>query len=538
MSFAAFTSQELSQLADRLAAAAAHEAEVAARQAAAALQPTIDDLRSQHARLEQESAALRDKHAQTESAYAKAQNELERIQAAHAKAQNELDLIQAAHAKAQDEHAKLKTAHAKAQEEHAQLKAAHTRVQEEQVKLKAAHARAQEEQAQLKAALARAQEEQAQINASHAAAHARAEEEHARTFAAHNAIAEECDRLKAEVARLETERAEIEAEHAQLSSASRELTDERESVELALQQTRNLLDAARADAMRLSDELEQNVAEKTALAAQLEIAQSSQRGPLLRNVHAAFERVVQSAAVEEVLEAVADGLSGDFSRVAVFTIRENRLEPAYRYGFEEHSGIGKVVIPLTVDSLFTQALNADAVCASGADAIADGAPFGGSPEFVVAAPIKIRDEVMAVIYADDSGMSAPADPEDRMRLAELLKHCAVLRLERLTIELKTLAELRSYAKMLLDEVEYVYAADLNAGKSDAERQARMQENLRCARQIYQQRVASEGPAAAMVLEQQIKASAEAKSESPYGRDLAFVATLADSNDNTAAAQAS
>jgi hypothetical protein len=129
--------------------------------------------------------------------------------------------------------------------------------------------------------------------------------------------------------------------------------------------------------------------------------------------------------------------------------------------------------------------------------------------------------VLAVIYADDSGLD-PIDEavDDRVKLADLLRQSAVLRLDRLTIELKTISELRAYAKMLLDEVEYVYTADVKEGRPDADRQARLQENLRCARQIYQQRVTVEGPAAAVLLDEHIAETTTAKASSSYGRDLA------------------
>jgi hypothetical protein len=86
--------------------------------------------------------------------------------------------------------------------------------------------------------------------------------------------------------------------------------------------------------------------------------------------------------------------------------------------------------------------------------------------------------------------------------------------------------------MLLDEVEYVYAADANAGKPDADRQARLQENLRCARQIYQQRVTVEGPAAAALLDDHIADTITTKASTPYGRDLARALAAASQTAST------
>jgi hypothetical protein len=329
--------------------------------------------------------------------------------------------------------------------------------------------------------------------------------------------------LSAEHDRLRSEHEAIRAEHAQMLGAQGELTDARVAAEHSLQQTRNLLDAARADALRFSDELEARTAENAVLTEQLESALGVHRSTLIDRLQDVLERVVRSTSVEDVLATVAEGLAEDFSRVAVFTVNDNRLEPTHQYGFDANSGIEKVLVPLNTDSLFSQAAHADVVQAIAPAAVAKsgGPSFGGTPNRIVTAPVKVRGEVLAVIYADDSGLDAIDEAvDDRVKLADLLRQTAVLRLDRLTIELKTISELRAYAKMLLDEVEYVYTADANAAKPDAERQARLQENLRCARQIYQQRVTVEGPAVAALLDEHIAETITGKASSAYGRDLA------------------
>ena len=104
-------------------------------------------------------------------------------------------------------------------------------------------------------------------------------------------------------------------------------------------------------------------------------------------------------------------------------------------------------------------------------------------------------------------------------LAALLQQQASLRLDRLTIELKATAELRAYARMLVDEAEYVYNADVSAGKSDHDRIAQLQDNIRCARQIFVQRVTSEGPAAVSLLDDVVAERLRALSGSGFATDL-------------------
>jgi small-conductance mechanosensitive channel len=442
MNFSAFATQELSEVAARLAAAAAVEVEASAAEAAAPLQAEIEALQA-------ESEALRAE--QAEAATREAQ------------LQADADLLRRRVADLEDAAGKRAT-----------------------------------ELSQLQA---HASELETEIGKLHADAAA----------------------LGAEHDRLRGEHEAIRAEHAQMLAAQGELTDARMAAEHSLQQTRNLLEAARADALRFSDELEARTAENAVLTEQLESALGVHRSTLIDRLQDVLERVVRSTSVEDVLATVAEGLAEDFSRVAVFTVNDNRLEPTHQYGFDANSGIEKVLVPLNTDSLFSQAAHADVVQAIAPAAVAKsgGPSFGGTPNRVVTAPVKVRGEVLAVIYADDSGLDAIDEAvDDRVKLADLLRQAAVLRLDRLTIELKTIFELRAYAKMLLDEVEYVYTADANAAKPDAERQARLQENLKCARQIYQQRVTVEGPAVAALLDEHIAETITSKASSPYGRDLA------------------
>jgi len=442
MTFSAFATQELSEVAARLAAAATVEIETAAAEAAAPLQAEIEALRTEQAeivareeQLQTEGDELRQRIADLEAEAGKRGAELTQLQAHAGELEAEIDRLHS-------EAATFGTAH---------------------------------------------------------------------------------DRLRGEHEAIRGEHEAIRAEHAQMLAAQGELTDARVAAEQSLQQTRNLLDAARADALRFSDELERRTAENAVLTEQLESALGVHRSTLIDRLQDVLDRVVRSTSVEDVLATVAEGLAEDFSRVAVFTVNDNRLEPTHQYGFDANSGIEKVLVPLNTDSLFSQAAHADVVQAIAPAAVAKsgGPSFGGSPNRVVTAPVKVRGEVLAVIYADDSGLDAIDEGvDDRVKLADLLRQAAVLRLDRLTIELKTISELRAYAKMLLDEVEYVYTADANATKPDAERQARLQENLRCARQIYQQRVTVEGPAVAALLDEHIAETITGKASSPYGRDLA------------------
>jgi hypothetical protein len=241
------------------------------------------------------------------------------------------------------------------------------------------------------------------------------------------------------------------------------------------------IDRLRTDQSQLVNENERLTAENAALSWEkdqlLESAKTASPAALVERLLEVFERIARSASVNDVLVATANGLAVDFGRVAVFVGNRPLLQ-----------------------------LGADP-------------PLNPAAPPVVAAAITVRGDTLATIYADDEVRAG-----EGVRLAEVLKRHATLALDRLTIELKAIGELRAYAQMLLDEVEYVFNADLTANVNEADRLERLKENLRCARQIYGQRVTLDGPAAAAVLDDVIERVVETKAETPFGRELLDAAT--------------
>jgi hypothetical protein len=187
-----------------------------------------------------------------------------------------------------------------------------------------------------------------------------------------------------------------------------------------------------------------------------------------------FERIGDSRTVNDLIQTAAAGLADDFGRVSVMMNGERVIH----FGEDER-------------------------------------PLDPASAWVVAMPLAAHGEPVATILAGDEIGTAGAG----MSLARILHRYTALALERLTDELKTLSELRSYAAMLLDEVEYVYQADLASRAPENSRVDRLKENLRCARQVFQQRVVTEGPAAALVLEDLVERRAQLRAGTPLGKDL-------------------
>lgn len=241
-----------------------------------------------------------------------------------------------------------------------------------------------------------------------------------------------------------------------------------------------------------------------------------------------FHALAGAATIAEALTAMMKGLAREFTRVAVFRVKGNKLEGQEQVGFDGKTNITKVVMPLGMDSLLTRAVNSGAIeQLTGADLTdSSRAPFGGKPTCALALPVVVHGESLGILYADDAGSKdsiSEATHVVKGRFADALLQHTVSVLMRLTTELRTLAELRAYADSLLSEMEQMYLSDVSAGKSGAELQKRLEANLEYARSIYANRIALECPAAATLLDDQLFALADAQHGTPFGRDLAKVA---------------
>jgi hypothetical protein len=119
-----------------------------------------------------------------------------------------------------------------------------------------------------------------------------------------------------------------------------------------------------------------------------------------------FNVVERSTTLADALTGLFNGLIREFSRVALFAVRANRLEGVQQRGFEFENDISRVTVPLTPDSLLGRSVASgrleSMLLNPATDSSATGVPFGGSPCCAVALPITVRGIIVAVIYADDS----------------------------------------------------------------------------------------------------------------------------------------
>jgi chromosome segregation ATPase len=245
------------------------------------------------------------------------------------------------------------------------------------------------------------------------------------------------------------------------------------------------------------------------------------------------------ATIADLLASLVRQLSVEFTRVALFRVKGNRLEGEHQVGFDDTTDVTKLVLPLGVDSLITRAASSGIVEQIRGAELDDSsrAPFGGTPTLAVALPVSLHGETFAVVYADsDLQNRESAGCAASAAYARLMVRAAGVLLTRLSQELKTLNELRDYAVMLLQEAQEMHSADQQAGRSEEERRSRLRDTVDCARQLYAQRSELEGPGAATLLDDRILSTIQADPATDFSRDLAAIVgadLLADSRQTAA-----
>jgi hypothetical protein len=372
----------------------------------------------------------------------------------------------------------------------------------------------------------------------------------------------------------------LEAARAELLASRDELTRARTAAEGELTKTRGTLESERAQAAAAAKKLEKTAADNTRLEEALSTAYSQAEAseaklaavtdlfkqsaarvktleraqqdheralhdlesrlraapaaavtpapmPVLDDLLAGFQALGAATTIADVLSTLVEQLAAQFPRVALFRVKKSHLQGEHQIGFETHTDIAKVVMPLGMDSLLARAASSGQVeRLSGAELKDSRMPFSGTPGSAIAVPLLVNGEPLAVVYADDAGSGPGAGGtayDVNARFAEAMQQHAVALLARLTNELKTLAELKTYAGSLLRELEQMHAADLQSGMSGDEPSARLKGNLEYARDIYASRIALEGADAAGLLEDQLTEMIETQQGTPFGHDLGVAA---------------
>jgi predicted nucleic acid-binding Zn-ribbon protein len=329
----------------------------------------------------------------------------------------------------------------------------------------------------------------------------------------HDSVVTELEMSRAQTQALEAARAEKEDAMRQLQLR---LDDALQAEARLREQAETKLREAAARASEATSDSEQSEALRWEVERMVSLFDASVR---------AVNEMSSARSSAELMSELVKRLSLQFSRVALLRVKGQALEGELQVGFED-ADVSKLVVPLTVDSVLTRAINSGSVESITGSDIARrlGTPFGGTPTSAVVLPILLHGTTISLVYADDADMPeyarGPAVHDSSVAFAKLLVGEATLLMMCHTHELKMLAELTQYATTLLQEAKEMYLADAEAGKPAAQLQGRLKDNLECASQLYAYRAAMEGTAAAVLLDDQI--AAETNGTSPFARDLAIV----------------
>jgi hypothetical protein len=236
----------------------------------------------------------------------------------------------------------------------------------------------------------------------------------------------------------------MEASNAQAQALRIELQTLRsrnEMLSLELEEARERADAAESALGHASEHFEETLDElrQEHTATIREQALSCMMLPL-DELLTVFNVVERSTTLADALTGLFNGLIREFSRVALFAVRANRLEGVQQRGFEFENDISRVTVPLTPDSLLGRSVGSgrleSMLLNPASDSSATGVPFGGSPCCAVALPITVRGTIVAVIYADDSDRMefGSTSPQALIKFAELLLMYSLLVFVRISSE--------------------------------------------------------------------------------------------------------
>ena len=310
-------------------------------------------------------------------------------------------------------------------------------------------------------------------------------------------------------------------------------------LEAALARADADLDSAQSDLAAERRQRQRTEAELTRSAAQFDHALEEFRREHLLTLHnqtqsstalalngllTVFSALERAASVAELLAGVSESLTQEFSRVAVIEIRGSRLRGGRHHGFTHD--VSKLTIPLYADSLLARAFASgqlETLLTNPETDSETALPFGGSPGCAIAMPLAVDGKIVALIYADDSDAPefAGTAPHSRLKYAELLRQHARLVLFRISVEHRTVAELREFAAMLVEELAFSHAQDVEAGMSSLECQHRLRNGVELSRGIYGQRAAGAPRDAATFFSEELAAKFEAApADSPFQRDMA------------------
>jgi len=314
----------------------------------------------------------------------------------------------------------------------------------------------------------------------------------------------------------------------ELDQARADTTQAQQAVERA-ENARHEAEQARheAEQERQQAQQERHEAEQKQLAAEqnLELTHVADRQLDLAcsdRTLAGFRRLDEARSLTEVLRVLADQAAGEIGRVAVLLVIGSRLRGWELRGLPG-ADASEIDVPVDPANVFGLAI------ATGLPASTSDAPIGldgdrlttllaAPPERAgLAVPISVGGRVVAILYADDAGSTAPVVPSNWPEIAEILARHAGHCLEVLTVShASILAErvqreqtspairqsdaspfadqrreeesARRYARLLISEIKLYNEAAVEQGRSERNLVGRLGPEIERARRLYEEKI--------------------------------------------------
>jgi hypothetical protein len=294
---------------------------------------------------------------------------------------------------------RLARAEALARSELQQARADHADLQSRIEAAEAAHAHTRDALAASEARIANEVRERAAVAAAFEVARQAANAARARADASHAEIAS----LRQTIETLQEQMRAAAAAQADSRAAQQQL----QQALVASEEQRHMLRADLSEATRRLEDLQQRAIPRPDAASLVRLRRSLQ----------AFSGLADA---RDVVATFIRELAQSFDRVALFVVRENRLEGWQSIGLEPTLDVSNLVIPLTVDSPLTRAASARTAVAV-ANSTADATPglLGHESCGAIAVPISIEQRLV-VAYAELGRRGEPDSPRCALQTAEIL----------------------------------------------------------------------------------------------------------------------
>lgn len=236
-------------------------------------------------------------------------------------------------------------------------------------------------------------------------------------------------------------------------------------------------------------------------AAVVQVTEREGRLESVERLLASIRRLDAASSLRETLEVLVQSASLETPRVAVLLIEGTSVRTFAQRGFTDVPDAGPLAQGGVVEACARLAQPAFTGDAAGLKAPGFAALPADRAGF--AAPLRVGNRTVAVLYADDAGSGAPEAPAAWPEALELLARHASLHLENLTVvrvpQVPHVPQVqaaegsdddaaRRYAKLLVSEIKLYNEATVREGREQRDLRRRLRDEIEHAERTYLDRI--------------------------------------------------